>query len=41
MDGKVGAMHKPENPMLFVLILWVIGVILLAVMWFALTLRRG
>jgi hypothetical protein len=36
-----GAMHKPENPMLFVLILWVIGIILMAIMWFALTLRTG
>lgn len=34
-------MRKPENPMLFVLILWVVGIILVALMWFALTLRTG
>ena len=34
-------MHKPENPMLFVLLLWVVGAILIALMWFALTLRKG
>ncbi len=32
-------MHKPENPMLFVLILWLIGIALMALMWFALTWR--
>ena len=39
--GKAATMHKPENPMLFVLVLWLVGIALVALMWLALTMRTG